>query len=403
MQGYHVDRKAGWDCHGLPVELAVEKELGFTGKERHRGVRRRRVQRPCRESVLRHVDAFERDDRADGLLGRHRRRLPDDGPRRTSSRSGGRSSRSSTRACWSRTTGSRRTARAAAPGCPTTSWRRATRRSSTRRSTSGSRSPPARAPGQAALLVWTTTPWTLVSNTAVAVHPDVDLRRRHRRRPRRWSSPSRCSSTVLGEGWTVAGTRSPARRWSAGPTSGRSSWSTCPDADGGRTSSSSPTTSPPRTAPAWCTSPPRSAPTTSRSAARYGLPVVNPVAPTGTSPTTSRWSAGSSSSTPTPTLVDDLRDARAAVPARAPTSTATRTAGAATPRCSTTRSRPGTSAPPQVKDALLAREREDQLVPRRRSSTAATATGCTTTSTGRCRAAATGARRCRSGAAPRAT
>ena len=32
MQGYHVARKAGWDCHGLPVELAVEKELGFTGK-----------------------------------------------------------------------------------------------------------------------------------------------------------------------------------------------------------------------------------------------------------------------------------------------------------------------------------------------------------------------------------
>ena len=32
MQGYLVERKAGWDCHGLPVELAVEKELGFSGK-----------------------------------------------------------------------------------------------------------------------------------------------------------------------------------------------------------------------------------------------------------------------------------------------------------------------------------------------------------------------------------
>src|SRR6202012_4607402 len=28
MQGYHVPRRAGWDCHGLPVEVAVEKELG---------------------------------------------------------------------------------------------------------------------------------------------------------------------------------------------------------------------------------------------------------------------------------------------------------------------------------------------------------------------------------------
>ena len=32
MQGYHVARKAGWDTHGLPVEIQVEKELGFNGK-----------------------------------------------------------------------------------------------------------------------------------------------------------------------------------------------------------------------------------------------------------------------------------------------------------------------------------------------------------------------------------
>jgi isoleucyl-tRNA synthetase len=58
MKGYHVPRKAGWDCHGLPVELAVEKELGFTGKgdiERY-GVAEFNAR--CRESVLRHVDAF---------------------------------------------------------------------------------------------------------------------------------------------------------------------------------------------------------------------------------------------------------------------------------------------------------------------------------------------------------
>src|SRR6266851_5452559 len=33
MQGFHVIRKAGWDCHGLPVEVAVEKELGLSGKK----------------------------------------------------------------------------------------------------------------------------------------------------------------------------------------------------------------------------------------------------------------------------------------------------------------------------------------------------------------------------------
>jgi isoleucyl-tRNA synthetase len=32
MRGYYVARKAGWDTHGLPVEIEIEKELGFTGK-----------------------------------------------------------------------------------------------------------------------------------------------------------------------------------------------------------------------------------------------------------------------------------------------------------------------------------------------------------------------------------
>ncbi|MGA1212844.1 MAG: class I tRNA ligase family protein, partial [Solirubrobacterales bacterium] len=32
MRGYRVPRKAGWDCHGLPVELEVEKELGISSK-----------------------------------------------------------------------------------------------------------------------------------------------------------------------------------------------------------------------------------------------------------------------------------------------------------------------------------------------------------------------------------
>ena len=33
MSGYQVQRKAGWDTHGLPVELQVEKELGLTNKQ----------------------------------------------------------------------------------------------------------------------------------------------------------------------------------------------------------------------------------------------------------------------------------------------------------------------------------------------------------------------------------
>ena len=33
MCGYRVPRKAGWDCHGLPVELEVEKQLGISSKQ----------------------------------------------------------------------------------------------------------------------------------------------------------------------------------------------------------------------------------------------------------------------------------------------------------------------------------------------------------------------------------
>ena len=115
MQGWHVPRRAGWDCHGLPVEIAVEQELGFAGKpdiERY-GIAEFNAR--CRESVERHVGALLRPDPPHGLLGRHVHRLLDDGPAATSRASGGRSSRSSTRGCWSRTTGSPRTAPAAAP------------------------------------------------------------------------------------------------------------------------------------------------------------------------------------------------------------------------------------------------------------------------------------------------
>jgi len=58
MKGYHVPRKAGWDCHGLPVELAVEKELGFSGKQDIEKYGIAEFNARCRESVLRHVDEF---------------------------------------------------------------------------------------------------------------------------------------------------------------------------------------------------------------------------------------------------------------------------------------------------------------------------------------------------------
>jgi len=58
MQGYYVPRYAGWDCHGLPVELAVEKELGFTGKNDIEKFGVAEFNQKCRESVLRNVSDF---------------------------------------------------------------------------------------------------------------------------------------------------------------------------------------------------------------------------------------------------------------------------------------------------------------------------------------------------------
>ncbi len=58
MKGYLVPRQAGWDCHGLPVELAVEKELGFSGKKDIEAFGVAEFNEKCRESVLRHVNQF---------------------------------------------------------------------------------------------------------------------------------------------------------------------------------------------------------------------------------------------------------------------------------------------------------------------------------------------------------
>jgi isoleucyl-tRNA synthetase len=67
MKGYHVPRKAGWDCHGLPVELAVEKELGFSGKKDIEAFGIAEFNDKCRASVLRHVDEFDQMTRRMGF------------------------------------------------------------------------------------------------------------------------------------------------------------------------------------------------------------------------------------------------------------------------------------------------------------------------------------------------
>jgi isoleucyl-tRNA synthetase len=60
MTGHLVRRRAGWDCHGLPVELEVEKEIGTKTKRDIEEFGIAEFNRLCRESVTRYVDEWER-------------------------------------------------------------------------------------------------------------------------------------------------------------------------------------------------------------------------------------------------------------------------------------------------------------------------------------------------------
>lgn len=60
MRGYLVDRRAGWDTHGLPVELEVEKELGLKSKREIEEFGIARFNDLCKESVFRYVEEWER-------------------------------------------------------------------------------------------------------------------------------------------------------------------------------------------------------------------------------------------------------------------------------------------------------------------------------------------------------
>jgi isoleucyl-tRNA synthetase len=67
MRGHHVARKGGWDCHGLPVEVQVEQELGFHSKHEIEAYGVAEFNQLCRESVHRYVADFEALTRRIGM------------------------------------------------------------------------------------------------------------------------------------------------------------------------------------------------------------------------------------------------------------------------------------------------------------------------------------------------
>src|SRR6516165_4631407 len=59
MQGYQVNRKGGWDTHGLPVELGVEKMLGITKEDIGKKISVAEYNETCRKEVLKYKDKWD--------------------------------------------------------------------------------------------------------------------------------------------------------------------------------------------------------------------------------------------------------------------------------------------------------------------------------------------------------
>ena len=201
MKGRYVPRRAGWDCHGLPVELAVEKELGFTGKQDIEKFGVAEFNQKCRESVLRHVDAFTEMTERMGFW------VDFDQAYWTMSSEYVESVWWSLAQIWKK--GLLVQDHRVAPYCPrcgtglsdhelAQGYENITDQSVYVKFpiTSG----PLEKLG-ASFLVWTTTPWTLVSNTAIAVHPEVTYVLAERDDERYVVAEELLS--VLGDGFTV--------------------------------------------------------------------------------------------------------------------------------------------------------------------------------------------------------
>ncbi|NIP32980.1 class I tRNA ligase family protein, partial [Candidatus Saccharibacteria bacterium] len=60
MQGYRVRRVWGWDCHGLPIEHMIEKELGINSKDEIEKLGVEKFCTACKDSVLRYAEEWKK-------------------------------------------------------------------------------------------------------------------------------------------------------------------------------------------------------------------------------------------------------------------------------------------------------------------------------------------------------
>ena len=179
MRGYKVERRFGWDTHGLPAELEVERQLGITDKSQIDAMGIAEFNEACRESVLRYTDEWRE------YVTRQARWVDFDNDYKTLDPSFMESVIWAFKQLWDK--GLAYEGYRVLPYC----WRDETPLSNHELRMDDdiyqSRQDPAITVGfkiaggggheelaGAFLLVWTTTPWTLPSNQAVAVNPDVE-------------------------------------------------------------------------------------------------------------------------------------------------------------------------------------------------------------------------------------
>jgi isoleucyl-tRNA synthetase len=176
MRGYNVPRKGGWDCHGLPVEIEVEKELGFSAKHEIEAYGVAEFNQRCRDSVHRYVEDWSSLTARSGVW------IDTKDAYWTLTNDYVESVWWLMKQMWDK--GLLYEGHRVSPYCP----RCGTALSSHEMGQPGvyrdvtDPSVYVRFPlrdEEADLLVWTTTPWTLVSNVAAAVGADIDYVRVH--------------------------------------------------------------------------------------------------------------------------------------------------------------------------------------------------------------------------------